>query len=88
VLKFDVFNGSPKRQTDWLLEISITDKLVVDPIPAPRRVLVRPFKIRGNFVLESGYTINYEMLLRHLSTDCDCVATVDVVSVRALPDSD
>jgi hypothetical protein len=88
VLKFDVFNVSPKRQTDLLLEISITEKSAFKPVLAPRRVLVRPFKIRGNFVLEAGYTINYEMLLRHLSTDCDCVATVDVLSMRALPDSD
>ena len=88
VLKFDVFNASPKRQTDFLLEISITEKPAFDPVLAPRRVLVRPFKIRGNFVLESGYTINYQMLLRHLATDCDCVANVNVLSVRALPDSD
>jgi hypothetical protein len=88
VLKFDVINASPKRQTDLLLEISITEKPALDPVLTPRRVLVRPFKIRGNFVLEAGYTINYELRLRHLSTDCDCVATVDVLSVRALPDSD
>ena len=88
VLKFDVINASPKRQTDLLLEISITEKPALDPVLAPRRVLVRPFKIRGNFVLEAGYTINYQMLLRHLSTDCDCVANVDVLSVRALPDLD
>jgi hypothetical protein len=88
VLKFDVVNASPKRQTDLLLEISITEKPAVDPVLTPRRVLVQPFKIRGNFVLESGYTINYQMLLRHFATGCECVATVDVLSVRALPDSD
>jgi len=88
VLKFDVVNASPKRQTDLLLEISVAEKPAVDPAPTPHRVLVQPFKIRGNFVLESGYTINYQMILRHFSTGCDCVATVDVLSVRALPDSD
>jgi hypothetical protein len=88
VLKFDVVNASPKRQTDLLLEISITEKPAADPVLTPHRVLVHPFKIRGNFVLEAGYTVNYQMLLRHFSTGCDCVPTVDVLSVRALPDSD
>ena len=88
VLTFDVFNASPRRQTDLLLEISITEKPGLGPVLTPGRVLVHPFKIRGNFVMESGYTINYQMRLRQLSTDCDCVANVDVLSVRALPDSD
>ena len=87
LLKFDVFNASPKRLTDFVLEISITEK-PFDRVLGPGRMLVRPFKIRGNVVLESGYTINYEMLLRHLSSECDCVANVDVLSVRSLPDSD
>ena len=87
VLKFDVFNASLKRLTDLVLEISITEK-PSDQVPGPSRMLVRPFKIRGNVVLESGYTINYEMLLRQFSSDCDCIANVDVLSVRSLPDSD
>jgi hypothetical protein len=87
ILKFDVFNASSQRVTDLLLEISITEK-PLDPVLAPSRMLVRPFKIRGDVVLESGYTINYEMLLRHFSSDCECVANVDVLSVRLLPDPD
>ena len=87
ILKFDVTNASSKRLTDLLLEISITEKSS-DPVLAPRRTLVRPFKVRGNVVLESGYTINYEMLLRQFSSDCECVANVDVLSVRSLPDPD
>lgn len=86
ILKFDVFNASPKRLTDFVLEISIAEK-PSDPLLASSRLLVRPFKIRGNVVLESGYTISYEMLLRQLSSDCDCVANVNVLSVRSLPDS-
>jgi len=46
------------------------------------KTLVRPFKIRGNVVLQAGYTINYEMLLRNLSSDCRYIATVDVVSAH------
>jgi hypothetical protein len=81
VLKFDLFNASVNRITDLLLKIAIIQK--VEPL-APRRVLVGPFNIRGDVVLEAGYTLNYQMLLRNFSSDCDCVANVDVISVRSL----
>lgn len=58
-MKFDLVNAGPERLTDVLLEISITEKPAVDLL-TPRRTLVRPFQIRGDVVLESGYTIAYE----------------------------
>jgi hypothetical protein len=69
--------------TDLILEISILEKSAAKELTG--RALVRPFQIRGNIVLQAGYTINYEMLLRNLSSDCRCVANVDVVSVHWLP---
>jgi hypothetical protein len=87
VLKFDLFNVSANRLTDMVLEITIVERPERDRAVGGRRVLVGPFIIRGSEVLESGYTINYEMLLRNFSPDCSCVANVDVLSVRALPDS-
>jgi hypothetical protein len=86
LLKFDVFNGGSTPLTDLILEISILEKPVSNELF--RKALVRPFKIRGNVVLQAGYTINYEMLLRNLSSDCTCAATVDVVSVRWLPETE
>jgi hypothetical protein len=88
ILKFDVFNASATSVTDLVLEISITKKPASEQIALPSQILVRPFKIRGDVVLESGYTMNYEMLLRHFWSDCDCVANVTVVSARALPEPD
>ena len=41
---------------------------------APRRILVGPFTIRGEVVLEASYILTYEMLLRNFSSDCNCVA--------------
>lgn len=80
LLKFDVINGTSTPLTTIVLEISILEK------PAPTeltgRVLVRPFEIRGNVALEAGYTLNFEMLLRNLSSDCRCIANVEVVSVH------
>jgi|KBSMisStandDraft_5_1062788.scaffolds.fasta_scaffold73828_2 hypothetical protein len=85
VLKFDLFNEGPSRVTDILLEVSVRGKPAFDPGPATARVLVRPFKIRGAVKLEAGYSVNYEVLLRNLSSDCNCVASVEVLSFRALP---
>jgi hypothetical protein len=85
LLKFDVFNGGSTPLTDLILEISIVEKSAAKELAA--RTLVRPFQIRGNIVLQAGYTINYEMLLRNLSSDCRCVTNVDVVSFRWLPEA-
>lgn len=85
LLKFDVFNGGSTPLTDLILEISIVEKSAAKELAA--RTLVRPFQIRGDLVLQAGYTINYEMLLRNLSSDCRCVANVDVVSFRWLPEA-
>lgn len=80
VLKFDLFNGASRPLTDLVLEISIFEKPEPDHLFG--RALVRPFTIRGNVVLQARYTLNYEMLLRNLSSDCECIADVEVVSVR------
>ncbi len=87
ILKFEAYNASASTLADVVLEISIVEKLQPSQGVGLPRVLVGPFTIRGNFVLESGYTINYEMLLRNLSSDCACSAKVDVLAVRSLPDS-
>ena len=81
VLKFDLFNASANRLADPLLQIAIVEK--TEPF-ALRRILVRPFTIRAEVVLEAGYILNFEMLLRNFSSDCHCVPNVDVVSVRSL----
>ena len=81
VLKFDLFNASVNRLADPLVQIAIVEK--TEPF-ALRRIFVGPFTIRGDVVLEAGYTLNYEMLLRNFPSDCRCVPNVDVVSVRSL----
>ena len=86
LVKFDLVNVSSQRLTDLVLEISVMEKPAPDPL-TPRQTLVHPFQIRGNAILESGYTIAYEMQLRHFASDCNCVANVEVLSFRPLPDS-
>ena len=75
VLKFDLYNASTNRLADPLLQIAIVEK--TEP-SALRRILVGPFTIRGEVVLEAGYRLNYEMLLRNFSSDCHCLPNVEV----------
>jgi hypothetical protein len=84
VLTFDVLNDGSVPLTDFVLEISIADRL--QRAALTDRASVRPFTIRGRTVLHAGYTMRYEMLLRNLEPTCDCIATIDVVSVRWLID--
>jgi hypothetical protein len=85
LLKFDVFNGASTPLTDLVLEISVRETSALTELSG--RALVRPFTIRGNVVLQAGYTVNFELLLRNLSSDCRCIANVDIVSVHWLPEA-
>ena len=84
ILKFDLLNTTQQRVAEIVVEISVTDKSSADP--ASSRMLVRPFRLAGDVVLEPGYSVGFEVLLRRLSADCDCTPTVRVVSVRFLLD--
>jgi hypothetical protein len=44
--------------------------------------------VLGHIAFESGYTITYEMVLRHFAADCNCVPVVEVVSAESQPDLD
>lgn len=85
-LRFDLFNSTPQRLTEIVVEISVTAGSPSEPGPATSRMLVRPFRIQGDVVLEPGYSVGFEVLLRRLSADCECAAKVRVVSVRFLLD--
>ena len=84
LLTFEVINGAPTPLTDLVLEVSVDERR--DSGAPVTGALVRPFTIRGHTVLDAGYTMKYEMLLRNLPASCDCVATVGVISVRWLID--
>ena len=85
-LRFELVNTTQQRLTEVVVEISIADKPSSEPGLATTRVLVQPFRIQGDVVLEPGYSVGFEVLLRRLSADCECAANVRVVSVRFLLD--
>jgi hypothetical protein len=86
LLEFDMLNDSVDLITDVVVQISIVEKST-DRKTLPR-VLAGPFTIKGETVIKPGYTINYQMLMRNLSSDCDCIANVGVLSARPLTGAD
>jgi hypothetical protein len=84
LLKFDMMNDGDLRVTDVRIQIAIVQKERLAADRTPPRVIVGPFTISGHATIEAGYTVNYEMLLRNLSYDCECQPDVRVVSARPL----
>ena len=88
VLKFDLLNNSLTTIGLVKLRISVVEKADPHDETTTPRVLVRPFTVLGHIAFESGYTITYEMVLRHFAADCNCVPVVEVVSAESQPDLD
>jgi hypothetical protein len=80
LLKFDVFNGGLLTLETVTLRISVSEKPDSNHPLIPGRVLVRPLTIRATAELEPGQTLDYEVLLRNLDPDCNCVARIDVLA--------
>jgi hypothetical protein len=82
ILKFDVENESDTSQTDIELSVSLLGP--IDGGEEERPVLVRPFTIRVDTVLPAGYSLEYEIRLRNIRSDCDCVPKIDILNARAV----
>jgi hypothetical protein len=88
LLKFDVSNQSAGGITDVELQVTIRERRAgIDGIAEATRPLVGPFIIRGNVTIDAGYTFNYNLLLRNLSADCECLAHVVVISAQPVQDA-
>jgi hypothetical protein len=87
LVKFDLLNKGLTTVREPTLRISVVEKTDAHTALAQRRVLVRPFVVRGiNITLEAGQTFSYEMLLRNFSSDCNCVPYVEVLPAAASPE--
>lgn len=82
MLRFSLENDGIVQMRDVVLTIAVFEKQT-QPTATPK-VIVRPFQLRTPATVEPGYFVEYEMLLRNLSTDCNCVPRVEVVSARAV----
>ncbi len=83
-IMFEVTNEGWQSVTDIVVEISIVEKS--HRPDATRKVLVGPFTIRGKVTLDPGNALSYEMRLRNLSSDCNCLGTARIVSSRPMAD--
>jgi hypothetical protein len=88
VLKFEMANEGPQPVTDTLVEIVITEQQRGESEALNPKTIVGPVTIEGKNIIEAGYTLEYQMLLRNLSAECECVANVAVLSARAAVDAD
>jgi hypothetical protein len=86
VLRFDAVNDSAERLTDLVLEISIVRKPPTsDSATVP--IIRQPFTVQEKRIIEPGYSLQYEIVLKNVSSDCDCRTSVQVRSARSLPAS-
>ena len=86
LLKFDLLNESESRVTDLLIEVTVVERTPTPADPTRSRAIAGPFTVQGHVTVEPGYTMQFDMLLKNLRPDCDCSATVRVVSARRLVD--
>jgi hypothetical protein len=86
VLKFDVFNHSETRVTDFVMRVSFVEKRLSDDAESQPRILVGPVTFTTRDVVEPGYVLGYEMLFRNLSAECGCIPSVQLLSARSLTD--
>jgi hypothetical protein len=84
ILKFEVQNESDTGQTD--IEVSVSLLGPIDEGTETRPVLVRPFIIRIDTVLHAGYSLEYEIRLRNVQPNCDCLPSIDILNARAVVD--
>jgi hypothetical protein len=82
VLRFKLENDGIVQVTDVILTIAVFEKQA-QPTAAPK-MIVRPFNLRTATTVEPGYSVEYEMLFRNLSNDCNCAPHVEVLSARAV----
>jgi hypothetical protein len=85
VLKFDLYNEGETSVTDIVLSVAVLAGSGRDD-SEPREPVVRPFRIRIDYALRSGYSVDYEIRLRNLVFDSDCVPAIEVLDSRILSD--
>lgn len=85
VLKFDLYNEGEASVTDIVLSVAVLAGSGRDD-SEPREPVVRPFRIRIDYALRSGYSVDYEIRLRNLVFDSDCVPAIEVLDARIVSD--
>jgi hypothetical protein len=83
-ITFEIRNEGFVGLDDISLSVSVAQKSPLDELNAPPTVLAGPFTVRVRPTLRPGYSLAYDIRLRNISAECDCFATVDVLSAQAV----
>jgi hypothetical protein len=84
-VSFDLANDSSVSFTNIVIQIRILKTPISSNPTLASTLIAGPFSIRTKIVVEPAFTINYQLRLRNLSSDCDCIAQVEIISSRRTP---
>jgi hypothetical protein len=85
-LAFDVYNELDMAVSGVTISVSVLGPVREDAAER-RAVIVRPFEVRLKEVLLPGYSVHYELRLRNMSAEWECVPQIEVLDARALADT-
>ena len=69
---FDIENQGTRGVTDIGITVVLLEKRHDGEVETPRSIVAGPFAVRANAVLPPGYTLDYEICLGDISSDCGC----------------
>jgi hypothetical protein len=81
-VSFDLINAGSVSLTNIVLQVFILEAVIPTEPDREPTILAGPFSIRTKIVFEPAFTINYQLRLRNISSDCDCIADVKIVSFQ------
>jgi hypothetical protein len=82
VMRFDVQNRGSREVMDIDVKVVLVAASLDDRAPRSPMVLAGPFTVRTRRALMPGERFDYEIRLRNLTSECDCLAKVDVIGAH------
>jgi hypothetical protein len=82
-LKFEMHNEGPAAVSDLVLTASLVTRQ--PEADGSRPVVAGPFIIHMKSALAHGYSFEYEVRLRNVSIECNCVPTIVTLSAQTSP---
>jgi hypothetical protein len=79
---FEIHNESQHSLADIVLAVSLVEPRSRNDPKAERAIVAGPLTIQSKAVLLPGYSFDYDVTLRNISSDCRCVPAVRVVQAR------
>jgi hypothetical protein len=80
MLSFEVLNAGGVDLSRIVVEVVVLERAVSSWLDGPPKVLAGPFTLIGTRTLSSWQSLHFGLVLRNLSSECDC--TANVVSAR------